>query len=279
MTRRNRGDRVEMSPQGLPKPRRARLGTCGFCGGPLHGTPRCTRRRCPGYTYLWARDAREVITTNLAAYDGGNRRVILGTLTPSGASLMQWDKRACRGLGPHRCSGDLGCRVKEDDAIAFNRTAARRLATVHRLAAQRVQRSHGCRPVVLARVWEHQKRGLVHPHFALGAGTAIQEATAREYLALMQEVAPKYGFGFADRVVELWPSSDAATYCAKALRETAADPSFSGQIVWVSSALTDRTGCTFRALRHRRFVYATTAGQLPASRTARAWRATPPTAT
>lgn len=249
-----------MSPQGLPKPRRERLGTCGFCGRPLYGTPRCTRRRCPGYRHLWVRDQREVIRTNLAAYDEGTGLVAFGTLTGPGARLLPWDQRACRGLGPHRCSGDLGCVVSPSQAIAFNLSASKRHATLHRLAAQRVQRSCGHRPVVLVRVWECQRRGVVHAHVVLGAGTEVQETAARHYLRLLHELGPRHGFGFADSTVRLREPLVAASYCVKRLAETVAEPSSPRTIVWVSRRLSGRTGCTVRALRHHRFVHATGTG-------------------
>lgn len=203
------------------------------------------------------RDQREIIRTNLAAYDEGTGLVAFGTLTGPGARLLPWDQRACQGLGPHRCSGDLGCAVSPSYAIAFNLSASKRHATLHRLAAQRVQRRCGHRPVVLVRVWECQRRGVVHAHVVLGAGTELHEEAARHYLRLLHELGPRHGFGFGDGTFRLRESVVAASYCVKRLAETAADPSSPRIIVWVSRRLTDRTGCTVRALRHRRFAYAT----------------------
>ena len=246
-----------MAPQGLRQSKRERLGTCTCCGAPLYGIARCTRRRCPGYQYLWVRDNREILHTNLSAYDEGNGTVILATITGPGARQLPWDERACRGLGPHECSGNLGCLVNAEQAIAFNLTASKRLATMHRLAAQAVQRRVCHRPVVLARVWERQRRGVVHAHLVLGCGTDTHRNAARAYLARLHELAPRHGFGFAHSRASLREPIEAAIYCSKALRETVRDPSSPRVIVWISRRLTTRTGCIVQALRQRRTDYAT----------------------
>jgi len=79
-------------------------------------------------------------------------------------------------------------------------------------------------------------------------------------MRLLHELGPRYGFGFADGTVRLREPLVATSYCVKRLAETVAEPSSPRIIVWVSRRLTDRTGCTIRALPHRRFVYATTTG-------------------
>lgn len=97
-------------------------------------------------------------------------------------------------MGPeteHRCSGALGCRVDQEAAREWNRTAPDRWRRLHRGAYQ----AAGLKPWMLYRVWEHQHRGVLHMHPVLAFGTVAAKAGAHRYARTLRELAQQYGFG------------------------------------------------------------------------------------
>jgi len=126
---------------------------------------------------------------------------------------------------------------------------------------------------LVARVWEMQARGLLHVHPVLGYGTASQMAGARVYMARLAELAPQYGFGFVERKIKPQPAGNAAAYLSSyfvkgkrgkaTLWESARSPEMPRSIVYVSTRLTMRTGCTMRALRLKRAIFYVWRATLP----------------
>jgi hypothetical protein len=63
---------------------------------------------------LWAGDQRRKLFENLSAYLGD--QVVVLAVTAPGAGELPWDVEHCAGLGAHRHSGKLGCRVERTHA-------------------------------------------------------------------------------------------------------------------------------------------------------------------
>jgi hypothetical protein len=203
--------------------------------------------------------------------------VLISAVTAPGSDLMPWAISRCAALGRHRHSGKLGCRVDSAVAAAWNREAPGRWRRLHRRAYQETIARFGPGSVVLlARVWEIQARGLLHVHPVLGYGTATQMAGARAYLARLDELAPSYGFGFVHserRLVKQMPAQNAAAYLSSyfvkgprgkmALWESVKSTAMPRSIIYVSTKLTMRTGCTMRVLRLKRALHVMWRADLP----------------
>ena len=225
---------------------------------------RCRRRTCPGYSGLWAGDQRRKIFANLRAYTEGTGEVVLGAVTAPGAGQLPWAAHHCRGLGEHEHSGLLGCRVEAGAADAYNRAAPERWRRLHRRAYQATRRL-GHRPWLLARVWEMQRRGVLHAHPVLGYGTPEARWAARVYMQQLAALAPSYGFGFVERRVRPMASRAAAAYLSAyfvqgsggkaTIEETVRSHSMPRSIVHVSARLTQETGVTMRSLRLTRYAW------------------------
>jgi hypothetical protein len=226
----------------------------------------CRRRRCPGYAPTWARDQRRKLFANLGAFEGRSARVLMLTITPPGADVLPWDLAWCSARGPHRCSGKHGCRVKPISASGWNVTAAQRWRRLHRRAYQdTICRFGRGSLLLLARVWELQKRGVLHVHPVLGYATPRQRAAAIHYRARIEALSEKYGFGFVSQQAKAMETSAAAAYLSSyfvagkgrklSLHESVTSPAMPRSIIHVSPRLTESTGITMRELRFRRFVW------------------------
>jgi len=109
---------------------------------------------------VWAGDQRQKLFRNLEILPGD---ILLSAVTAPGADCLPWDERVCAGLGKHKHSGKLGCRVKEAAAARWNREAPGRWRRLHRRAYQDTVKRFGRGSVFLvARVWEVQARGVLH---------------------------------------------------------------------------------------------------------------------
>jgi hypothetical protein len=237
--------------------------TC-VCGRRLHGPGRlCRSRRCPEYGLIWAGDQRQKLFRNLEAVQG---EIVLSAVTAPGAQALPWNESVCRGLGEHRHSGKLGCRVEGRAAREWNESAPGRWRRLHRRAYQDTVKRCGCGSIwMVARVWEMQTRGVLHVHPVLAHVTARQRAGARFYVERLAELAPQYGFGFVERKAKPQPAVNAAAYLSSyfvkgrrgktTLWESARSPAMPRSIVHVSVKLTQETGCTMRLLRFGRFVW------------------------
>lgn len=210
---------------------------------------------------MWAGDQRQKLFRNLEVLPGD---ILLSAVTAPGADCLPWDERACAGLGEHKHSGKLGCRVREMAAARWNREAPGRWRRLHRRAYQDTVKRLGRRSVFLVtRVWEIQARGVLHVHPVLAYGTARQMAGARAYLERLAELAPRYGFGFVERKVKPQPAVNAAAYLSsyfvkgkrgkQALWESVQSPAMPRSIIHVSTRLTQKTiAATTSCLPHGR---------------------------
>jgi hypothetical protein len=143
---------------------------------------------------------------------------------------------------------------------------------------KRVRAELGIAAVLLAWVWEKQRRGALHKHFVLGVATARERHAAHRYLAIMEELRGFYGFGFMDR--GKWDQKrrrrslrelsglHAGRYVAKYLskrdgngdlvvNELVTHRDVPPLVSYVARRLTAVTGVTMRSLREHRRLYVT----------------------
>jgi len=137
--------------------------------------------------------------------------VVLGAVTAPGSDRLAWSTDHCAALGDHRCSGLLGYRVNAEVAREWNASAPKRWRDLHRQATIRCNRA-GLRPWLLARVWEEQRRGVLHVHPVFAFSTPKEKVGARTYMRHLAELAPRYGFGNVERKVRPMEAKAAAAY-------------------------------------------------------------------
>jgi hypothetical protein len=177
---------------------------------------------------------------------------------------MEWDEQNCRHLGPHRHTGELGCRVRISRSAPWNESAAKRWRDLHRQVYQRCRRER-LRPRLLARVWEMQKRGLLHVHPVLGCSTPSEKRAAERYLHHLEELRERYGFGYVERKQRVREPRAAAAYLSSyfitgkgrkaSLEQSVQSNWMPHSIIHVSQELTKRTQITMRTLRLKRFLW------------------------
>lgn len=216
------------------------------------------RRADPHYRRLWLGDWRHVLATNGAA---AGDQVELIVLTAPGADDLPWDRDRCVHGDYVACSGPLGCRVDDDIAREWNRTAPARWTALHRAAATRARRKCGSFKYAF-RAWEPQQRGVWHMNVVVPRGTPRQKLSAGVYRDALVKLAPRYDFGFVDRKRKVTTGLHAARYLAKYLSEghpgklgmgdMAARGDCPAVIARVSNELTRKTGCTMRSRRVER---------------------------
>jgi hypothetical protein len=177
---------------------------------------------------------------------------------------MEWDEYHCRNLRQHKHSGNLGCRVRIDLSAEWNDDAARLWRDMHRAAYQACVRV-GLRPWLLVRVWELQKRGLLHVHPVLAYSTLEEKRAADRYLQELDRLRGSYGFGYVERKQRVRQPRAAAAYLSSyfvtgkrrkvALQESVQSGQMPHSIIHVSHRLTLKSRVTMRALRLRRFAW------------------------
>ena len=208
---------------------------CRSCGRrippPLQ---RCRRRTCPSYAPLWAGDQRQKLFANLNAYAdqvpsgiSSPRVLVSAAIAPGVEGGMHWDEYGCRAPGEHEHSGKIGCRVRSSDAARWNETAAERWRKLHRQAYQRCRRE-GLRPWLLVRVWELQKRGLLHAHPVLAYSTLAEKRGADRYLEHLDAMRSHYGFGYVERKHQVREPRAAAAYLSSYFISGKGKKAFSG---------------------------------------------------
>lgn len=195
------------------------------------------------------------VIQNTESYGGA---VALVTITAPGDDRLPRDE--------HGQVGDLERRE-------WNQSAPDRWRSLHRAAAMRSRRG-GHRLSLLAWSWEYQRRGMLHKHLIVGVETAAELAGAHAYVAALHELRHRHDFGFVDRgrkrsagggrALEIVPALRAGRYVAKYLAkrengvltvsETVLAADVPPLVVYVSRALTAKTGITMRELRWRRHV-------------------------
>src|SRR3954447_21351321 len=213
------------------------------CPTPRNGRP-CKSRRCPHCGALWAGDVRRKLFANFGHYDG---QVAMITVTAPGADVLPWDPASCTHGPGVKCSGPRGCRVAPGPASIFNSQAPRHWRELHRKASQNVRRRvKGL--YVLGRVWEYQRRGVLHVHPVLAVETAANRHAARLYTEELQRLSAQHGFGFPDARWSSYRGQNAAAYLSSyfisghgskaTVRETTTAKDAPPQIVYVSRLLT-----------------------------------------
>lgn len=239
-------------------------GRCEACNRPVFsGSRYCHNRRCDRYSRIWAGDQREKMFRNLESFGG---RVRLGAVTAPGTDLLPWDKTACSHSSAERCSGTRGCRVGMVAARRFNDRAPRAWRELHRWAYTKTVRRFGAGSLhVVARVWERQKRGVLHVHPVLAYETPTQRAAADYYCSLISERASAFGFGHSERKRVVMEGQRAAAYLSsyfvtgkktkESLSEAVKSDDLPRSIIHVSVRLTQVTGVTMRSLRVRRHTW------------------------
>ncbi len=189
----------------------------------------------------------------------------MGAVTAPGVlGGMEWDEHHCARLGPHKHSGELGCRVK---------AAPRRLGTKARPddGGISIVRSISA---ASARGWHRgywcacgrcKKRGLLHVHPVLACSTLAERAAAEAYLRHLAESAGRYGFGYVERKHRVRHPRAAAAYLSSyfingkgskiSLEESVQSNWMPRSIIHVSNVLTEASGITMRTLRLRRYAW------------------------
>jgi hypothetical protein len=192
-------------------------------------------------------------------------RVLVSAATAPGVEGgMEWDELDRGNLGPHEHSGKLGCRVRTSRAVRWNESAAARWRLLHGEAYRRCVRE-GLKPWLLVRVWEMQKRGLLHGHPVLAYSTPRERAAADRYLEILDELRLRYGFGYIERKRRVRDPRAAAAYLSSyfvtgkggkvSLQESVQSNWMPRSIIHVSKELTQRSGITMRSLRLRRYAW------------------------
>jgi len=203
--------------------RRRPTGLCHACRGARWTQAKlCRRRTCPGYGRIWAGDQRRKQFVNLGHYGDTQpcdvqAQVVLGAVTAPGVEDLPWGTDHCAAIGEHQCSGLLGCRVSAEAATEWNRSAPKRWRDLHRQATIRCNRA-GLRPWLLARVWEEQRRGVLHVHPVFAFSTPAEKTAARTYMRHLAELAPRYGFGNVERKLRPMEAKAAAAYLSSYFR-------------------------------------------------------------
>jgi len=193
-------------------------------------------------------------------------RVILLTVTGPGEDAgLVWDTALCADRGPHRHSGTDGCKVAAAPAAAWNERAPSWWSELHRQASQAACRATGRRPVLIARPWELQRRGILHVHPLLGYSTPAEKAAADAYLHELASRAAAHGFGYVDRKRQVREPAAAAAYLSSyfvsgkkgkmTLRQAVTERAMPPSIVYVNPEFSQHSGITMRSLRLRRFAW------------------------
>lgn len=227
-------------------------------------------RTCPSYSGLWAGDVRVKLFAALRSYAElvavSDAKVALLTVTGPGEDHgLVWDESVCSHRGPHRHSGPAGCRVASEPADAFNAAAPAWWSELHRQAGQAAKRETGRSPVLLGRVWELQRRGVLHVHVLTGYSTLAEKAASDAYQAALGRLSARHGFGYVDRKRQVREPQAAAAYLSSYfvagkkgkldLRESVASGKMPHSIVYVRPELSQHSGVTMRALRLKRYLW------------------------
>jgi hypothetical protein len=214
---------------------------------------------------------------NLRSYAG---LVVMTTVTaPGEEGSLVWDKTLCAHAVGEPCSGRKGCRVVPGAAELLNRESRKWWRELNRIAKQHADRrlralGYEKRGGLLAYTWEMQKRGVWHLHIVLAMQTAPEREWARAYVEALRQVGPSKGFGFVDAKPLETPQEArrVAGYLSKYLAKWQPDGTIvvsetvtaAGRTLlnYVSRDLTQMTGCTMRALRNARLVWAAREGHV-----------------
>lgn len=216
------------------------------CPTPRNGHS-CKSRRCPHCGLIWAGDVRRKLFGNFGHYEG---QVALISVTAPGQDVLPWD----------------GKLVDSTAAREWNLTAPRRWRDLHRKASQNVRRRVPRGSLqVLGRVWEYQKRGVLHVHVVVGVERPVNRHAAQLYTEQLKRLNGEHGFGYVDGKWSSYRGQNAAAYLSSyfiagrgkkaSVRETVVQRDVPGHVVYVSTNLTSVTGVTMRSLRRVRYLW------------------------
>lgn len=244
---------------------------CPACGRPIPTWRKVhTCRTCPTYSRTWAGDVRVKLFASLNAYadwyQAVDPKIRMVTVTAPGVDGgLPWDEAHCWHLGPHTHSGTLGCKTLAAPAALWNESAPAWWSELHRQARQQAKRSAGVAPELLVKIWEPQKRGVLHLHLVVGYTTPSERHAAGLYVEELNRLAVRHGFGYVDRKVSVKEPSAAAAYLSSyfvtgkgkkvSLRESVQSEILPRSIFYVARWLSARSGITMRSLRLRRYAY------------------------
>lgn len=193
-------------------------------------------------------------------------QVVLVVITAPGVETLPFDPRKCRVYGRHKCSGAIGCRVDERARDAWEATMQERWCSLREATVMQLAREGLSSPLV---AWgdEDQRRGVWHRNLVLRFGTA-----SVRFVQVLSELAPRYGFGYVDRLATPRPGIAAGSYMAgyiasgsgkkdgASVRDIAQRSPSRRRVWWVSPKLTKRSNVTMTALRNGRRMWAASEG-------------------
>lgn len=221
----------------------------------------CQRRSCPCCGLVWLKDTN---IRALAAAQQLQGPVALVSITAPGRDVLPWDAS--------------GRRVVASAARSWNRTAPARWRKLYDAARRRALRSCPTAPgewALVMKVWEYQKRGVLHLHLLVPMGSRRAASHSTALVRALAALAPLYGFGYVDRGklpdgggrrsarrLEPIAAERAAAYVASYLGgagigkggifEVAQAQGVPGALVYIAQRLTAASGVTMRSLKVRR---------------------------
>jgi len=206
---------------------------------------------------------RRKLFANFGHYTG---QVAIITVTGPGQDVIPWDRSRCTHPAGERCGGRKGCKAAKGPARWWNVRARWQWRELHRKAAQNVRRRKDGKGLqILGRVWEYQRRGVLHVHVVVGVDQGVNRHAARLYTEQLQRLHGEHGFGWPDGKWSSYRGQNAAAYLASyfiegkgrkaTVRETVTEIDVPSQVVYVSTNLTRATGVTMRSLRRDRYMH------------------------
>jgi len=187
------------------------------------------------------------------------RGAMLVTVTAPGVDAgMAWDTSACSHGPEERCSGSRGCKTHPIPRDRWHRDHEARWTKLNRAAAMRARRLHGRGPLIAAKTWEMQKRGLAHLHVVVPYWTPAERKRGDAYVQALQDLAPRHWFGNVD-ASRTWGGENggarAAGYCVKYIGKDVGETVVARRPAYVGQYLTRETRMTMRNARLRRHVW------------------------
>lgn len=219
----------------------------------------CGKRSCAICAVRRRKDWRWVFQQNLASL--GDSRILMCTVTAPGSDVLPFDSRLCKVKGNHVCSGKIGCRVNPLVVEDWRCDMERRWSKFTDAARIRTKRAvGGSGNLMLAGAWELQARGVPHVHIVVPDGTR-----GRFFVDSLKVLAPGYGFGFVDSLLEPRHPLVAAAYLAKYMTKYGQDEEKVSVLLparefFVSRSLSQETGATIRTCMAVRRLWAVEQG-------------------
>jgi hypothetical protein len=225
----------------------------------------CRSRKCDVCGALWLMDQRVRAVAAAGEVDGD-----VGLLTITGPGRAWFDL----------CTRATGWNPRAS-VRWWNATARKRWRRLHQAASRSARqwaREHGVRWRLLYRVWEYQKRGVLHLHLVVPMGSYVERTASRRYFRALCDLSADHDFGWCgggdknERLgsmryptVVRFPRGKAANYVAKyvanngtgkeTMRDTAKRTATRGSVLYVDPTLTRASGVTMKSLQARRRIW------------------------